>query len=142
MPSYAGGCHCGAIAVEFESAREADDLDVRECACSFCRTHGARTMTDPNGRARIVAQPTSLNRYRFGLGTADFIVCRKCGAYVAAYFDDDDGAGFATLNVNVLEDRAAFTKPATSANYEAEDAAGRVSRRRARWTPADLVLKV
>ncbi len=138
MSRYEGSCHCGALKVRFESARQAGELPVRECACSFCRTHGARTMTDPSGTAWIQARGASLNRYRFGLMTADFIVCRNCGAYLGAYFEDA-GQGYATLNVNAFDERAAFTQPAQSADYNAEDSSGRMARRRLRWTPAQLI---
>lgn len=140
MHRFAGGCHCGAIQVEFESPHGAADLDTRECQCGFCRTHGARTMTDPEGRARITAPRDALHRYHFGLKTADFLLCRNCGAYLAAYFDDGDAA-YATLNVNTFAERQAFTKPAASADYDAEDASSRMARRRLRWTPAELVVE-
>ena len=48
-----------------------------------------------------------------------------------AYFDDGDAA-YATLNVNSFADRLAFTKPAASADYDAEDAESRMARRRVR----------
>lgn len=94
-------------------------------------------MTDPAGAAAIEADAEALNAYRFGLGTADFIVCNYCGAYLGAYFDDD-GTGYATLNINIFDDRLLFSQPAASADYGAEDAEGRKARRRARWTPATL----
>lgn len=139
MGVYEGGCHCGAVHVRFESAHSPGDLAVRACACSFCRTHGARTMTDPEGRLAIAADVDRLNRYRFGLRTADFLVCNGCGAYVAAYFEDGERA-FATLNVNVLEARADFAAIGESAEYDAETASSRMARRRMRWTPAQLLL--
>ncbi len=137
MPEFHGGCHCGALKVTFTSKRAATDLEVRECGCGFCRTHGARTMTDPEGAARIAAAPDALNRYRFGLKTADFLVCRTCGAYLGAYFEDA-GQGYATLNVNTFVDRTDFSANAKHADYAAEDTAGRLARRKARWTPATL----
>ena len=137
MPTFEGGCHCGAIQVAFESRHEAKDLQVRACGCGFCRSHGARTMTDPEGAAEITASADRLNRYRFGLGTADFLVCNDCGTYVGAYFDDD-GQGYATLNINAFKARAAFGETTTSADYDAETAESRMARRRVRWTPARL----
>lgn len=137
MPKFQGGCHCGAVTVTFESAHDAQELEVRACGCSFCRSHGARTMTDPGGNAAITAKPDALNRYRFGLGTADFLVCNNCGTYVGAYFDDA-GQGFATLNVNAFQARADFSEAAKSADYDAETAESRMARRRTRWTPAAL----
>lgn len=137
MPTFDGGCHCGAVTLRFESANSAAALPVRACGCSFCRGHGARTMTDPDGAARITARRDALKLYRFGLKTADFVVCSACGVYVGAYFDDD-GNGYATLNVNAFHARAQFTQEAAHADYAQEDAAGRMARRRIRWTPARL----
>ena len=138
MPHFKGGCHCGAVDVTFESAHEAAALEVRACGCNFCRTHGARTMTDPAGHATITAAPGTLNRYRFGLKTADFLVCRNCGAYLGAYFDDA-GQGYTTLNINAFEARSDVAQTGKSADYADEDAAGRMARRRKRWTPATLI---
>ena len=139
MKRYEGGCHCGAIRVSFESEQTPETLPVRACGCSFCRAHGAVTMTDPDGLARIDADRDALNRYQFGLRTADFIVCRNCGAYVGAFFDDGDAA-YATLNVNTFRDRARFVQTAAHADYAAEDSDARMARRRLRWTPATLVV--
>ena len=94
-------------------------------------------MTDPAGTAVIEAELGALNRYQFGLGTADFIVCNECGAYMGAFFDDA-GTGYATLNINVFDNRLDFSQPAASANYDTEDVESRKTRRRARWTPATL----
>ena len=137
MPTYSGQCHCGALSVTFESAHEAGALPVRACGCSFCRSHGARTMTDPEGQARITVDPEALLRYRFSLGTADFLVCNRCGVYLGAYFDDGEAA-YATLNVNAFEARAEFVGGGAPTDYDNEDAAGRMARRRQRWTPAIL----
>jgi len=50
-------------------------------------------------------------RYRFGLGITDFLLCRKCGVYVAAVMTTAEGA-LGVLNVNVLDDRTPFARPA------------------------------
>jgi hypothetical protein len=133
MASYRGACHCGAVQVSFESRFEPAELPVRACQCSFCRSHGARTATDPQGRIRISGP---LRRYRFGLRTADFLLCPECGVYVGALYADADGA-WATLNVNCLDERKLFPAAPEPVSYEGEDAAGRVARRKARWTPAE-----
>ena len=133
MPRYRGGCHCGAVRVEFDTAIDAADLPVRACQCGFCRAHGARTAADPNGRLRFGGP---LRRYRFGLRTADFLLCPECGVYLGALYTDSDGA-WATLNVNCLDERALFAAEAAPVSYEGEGAADRVARRKARWTPAE-----
>jgi hypothetical protein len=55
--------------------------------------------------------------------------------YVAAVCAIDD-ATLGTLNVNVLDARAAFTQAPARVDYGAETAAARMARRRRAWTPA------
>ncbi len=134
--AYAGRCHCGAIEVVLESAKSPDELGVRACDCSFCRGHGARTTSDNGGRARITARAASrLQRYQFGLRTADFLICRDCGAYMGAYFEAEDGRGYATLNTRWFEAAGDFPEAATPAHYQSETAEHRVRRRLGLWTP-------
>jgi hypothetical protein len=134
MPTFRGGCHCGAVRVVFETAIAPEALLVRACQCSFCRAHGARTASDPRGR---VCFSGPLRRYRFGLRTADFLLCPQCGVYLGALYADGDGA-WATLNVNCLAERKLFPAAPEPVSYESEDAATRGARRKARWTPAEL----
>lgn len=129
-----GGCHCGAIAVEFETSRAPEALPVRECQCGFCRRHAALNTVDPEGRVRIGAAPGALSRYRFALGTADFLFCARCGVYIGCTLDD----AFATLNVRVLDDAARFTQAASPKVWDGERADERRARRRATWTPASV----
>ncbi len=129
-----GRCHCGNIEVELET-RAPERVALRACACSFCRRHGARTVSDPGGRARItVGDPARVNRYRFALGTADFLVCTTCGVYAAAVYSDEEGA-WAILNANTLREREALTAATDAVSYDGESEAERRRRRRAKWTP-------
>jgi len=128
----AGSCHCGAVSVELETARAPDELPLRECQCSFCRRHAARNTVDANGRARVVATAGALGRYRFGLGTADFLFCRRCGVYVGCVLDD----AFASINTRVLDDAARLTQAPRAVDWSGENAEARRTRRRATWTPA------
>jgi hypothetical protein len=134
----AGGCHCGNLEVAFETARPPAELMVRACGCSFCRRHGGRTVSDPAGRVEVlVRDPAELSRYRFGFGTAEFLVCRTCGVYVAAVMADADAA-YAIVNVNALASPELFAAAAVPVSYDQESEAERRARRRARWTPARL----
>jgi len=95
--------------------------------------------SDPEGALAItVRDSAALNRYRFGLGAADFLICRNCGVYVAAFMPDPtDEGGYATLMADALAEHARFPQ-ATPTDYAGEDAARRRQRRRRRWTPASL----
>jgi hypothetical protein len=131
-----GRCHCGNLAFRLETDKEVPALAVRACQCSFCGSHGARLTSDPAGRVTFsVRDESALSRYRFGLGTADFLVCRTCGFYAGAAMSDA-GQWYAIVNVNAVGARELPWQESVPMNYDGEDTAGRVERRRERWTPA------
>ena len=134
-----GRCHCGNVEFALESSLRPEALSLRTCTCSFCRRHGARTTSDPSGRVVItVRDPEQLLRYRFGLETADFLVCRRCGIYVAAVMNEGAGC-WATVNVSTFDAVDRLTQPMTPVTYDGESAPERAARRKARWTPAVIV---
>ena len=134
MRIFEGACHCGAIAFRFHASRPPEHWRIRACQCSFCRRHGARTTSDPAGRASFRFRvETAVARYRFGARTADFLVCRTCGVYLAAVLTSRDGQ-FATLNVNTRCEPIAFAS-AVAVSYDQESAEERQRRRASRWTP-------
>lgn len=133
MTRHAGQCHCGAVRVAFETDKP---LAPRACRCGFCRKHGARTVTDPEGSAVLTLGPEAL-RYRFASKVADFLICGRCGVYVGA-LAEIDGRSYVTLNLNAFDDPR-LELQAALVSYDGEGAAAKTERRRARWTPAQLV---
>jgi len=133
MSLYEGACHCGAISARFETAIEPAAMDVRADQCGFCRRHGAKTVSDPAGRLALAFREAAVERYRFGTRSSDFIVCRSCGAYMAAVIE-----GYGVLNVVGADIRAFADRPARPVDYDDETAAMRLARRRERWTPLTL----
>jgi hypothetical protein len=135
MMIHQGGCHCGAIRLTYRSSMPAAEHALRACQCSFCRKHGSIAVSDPDGSVEIrIADEEKASRYRFGLGTADYLVCRECGVYVAAVMTKG-GQSWSVTIVNALDDRADFTGPVEPVDFSLEDKDGRMERRRARWTP-------
>ncbi len=135
MPTFRGRCHCGNVEVTFETGQSAAELPLRACACSFCRAHAARCTSDPDGSVSIAVRDADrLGRYRFGLKTADFLVCTACGVYLGAVLDEGEKS-WAILNVNAFDDAPAFVQQAAVADYDNEPDGGRRARRRANWTP-------
>jgi hypothetical protein len=133
---HEGRCHCGNLSVAFETAQDPATIALRACACSFCRLHGVASVTDPAGRLEVrIADEALVSRYQFGLRASEFLVCRRCGVYVAA-IASVDGARYGSLNANVLADRAAFTQPPQPVDYGRESAVERMARRKRAWTPA------
>jgi hypothetical protein len=141
--TFKGSCHCGNLSLELEATRTAAEMPVRLCGCTFCRRHQPRYTSDPQGSVTVRVQDEGqLGRYRFALGLADFLLCRRCGVYVAAFepAEDGSGTGRAVVNFNVLDDAADFTGAPVRMDYDAEDAAARRARRAKAWTPAVLEL--
>ncbi len=130
-----GRCHCGNLSFEFETALSPGELPLRACQCSFCRSHGVLSTSDPAGSVSVrVADAAQLQRYRFGLGITDFLICRHCGVYLLA-LAEMDGGRYAVLNANALDGWAGLSAEPQPMDYEGEDPAARRQRRKARWTP-------
>lgn len=133
--AYEGSCHCGALEFTFETAVVPRQWELRACQCSFCRGHGAISASDPKGLVQFrYVHPEHLRRYRFGLRTADFLVCKECGTYVGAVMIT--GAGnVAIVNVNALKEAPRTLGKPKRADYKGESLEERRARRRERWTP-------
>jgi hypothetical protein len=132
---YPGSCHCGAIGFIYRTDIEPDQWSIRGCQCSFCRAHDALSTSDPAGEISFIASsPELLNRYRFGLKTADFLLCRECGVYIGALIETA-GKSFGIVNIHALREGPADLAATAPISYDGEDVGGRVSRREQRWTP-------
>ncbi len=133
-----GGCHCGALTIQLDTAREPSELPVRTCGCAFCVKHRPRYTSDPAGHVVIrIASEAAVSRYRFGLRLADFLICKTCGVFVAAYEPGDPGR--AVLNLDALARAADFLAvPTQFTAYDSEDVPSRAARRAKNWTPATI----
>ena len=139
MTMHSGACHCGGVTVEFETAVAPADTQLRACGCSFCRMHQGLAVSDPAGQVTFrEAREDIVNRYCFALGTADFLVCRSCGAYVGAVLAEE-GKTVGILNVRLLNEFESFTSDPVPMDYGAEQTGSRIERRLEKWMPAQLV---
>jgi hypothetical protein len=135
MNTHKGGCHCGNLRLTLRLTGEPRDAGLRACGCSFCRANQTRTVSDPEGAAEIWADDwAEVSKYRFGTGTADFLVCRRCGIYLGAMTETAAGTRMVT-NTNCLEDRALFTGTPAPTDHNGETVDDRQARRAAMWTP-------
>ena len=91
----------------------------------------ARQATPDGSVVFRIRDPAAVSRYRFGLRTADFLVCRACGIYVGAVMERA-GRQWAIVNLRASE---FYDVPVAAVSYDAENEAGRFDRRRTRWTP-------
>jgi hypothetical protein len=76
---------------------------------------------------------SQLQRYRFGLRSADFLVCRTCGVYIASVMSSPLGR-FATVNINALR-LPIDVAEAVPMKYDDESLEQKQRRREERWTP-------
>ncbi len=131
-----GSCHCGNIRFEFITAMTDEELPKRECQCSFCLQHGRISTSDPEGRLCIaIDEADDVNRYRFGHGTADFYVCRVCGA-IPVVTSEVAGTTIGLVDVRMIENFAWSRTDATPHDFEGEDVAARLARRKGYWIGA------
>ena len=135
MSDYPGQCFCGSIGYEYQTAIAAGEWSIRACQCAFCRAHNALSTSDPAGTLRFhAANPDNLQRYRFAMRTADFLLCRECGVYIGAVIETDLGR-FGIINTHSLKVTPADIAAVEPMTYDSEDKQGRVGRREERWTP-------
>lgn len=139
MTAWQGRCHCGAIGYQYSSDIAPPDWSIRACQCAFCRAHDALSTSDPAGDIRFRCDdPALLQRYRFALRTADFLLCRNCGVYIGAVIETGKGR-FGIINTHSLQEPPVDMADVAPISYDSEDTGGRVSRREDRWTPVSAV---
>jgi len=128
-----GGCHCGNIRFELHWPAEMTVIGARACGCTFCRKHGGRWTS--NRAATLVVtidDESAVNPYRFGTGTADFMVCRRCGV-TPLVVSTIDGRDFAVVNVNTFTAGHGLDIEESSTDFDGEDEETRLARRRENW---------
>ena len=135
MAVYQGSCHCRRIVFRYATDIQPAKWAVRACQCSFCRRHGAACTSDPDGQVIFTEQQDGEQSwYRFGLQTADFLVCPICGIYVGAVIQTPQG-WFATINCHTLDEPPNDLPEETAVRYDNESASERLARRERVWTP-------
>lgn len=131
---HAGECHCGKLKASFETRKTPQALGVRTCQCEFCRRVGAVNISDPEGEVLIDAAADDVVRYRFALRTADFLLCRHCGVYIAAVIGEGPDIR-STINVAGLRMDTFHGVEEAPMVYDAESTEVRIARRFKKWTP-------
>ncbi|MGI9263434.1 MAG: hypothetical protein ACR2QU_00810 [Gammaproteobacteria bacterium] len=112
---------------------DAESLPVRLCGCDFCCDHAAAWTSDNTGRLVVaVRDETGVNRYRFGTGSADFLVCRDCGVVPIAISRIDD-RDYAVVNTNTLGEHKSMLFDRSVSDFDGEAIADRLARRKRNW---------
>jgi hypothetical protein len=133
-----GSCHCGAIRATFYPSKPVEELQVRACQCSFCLRHGAKTTSDPSGRARFEIDGAQLSWYRFETLTGTSLICARCGAFAGGIIEDGENV-WSFVNVRGLAIPEFRDRVGEHRNYDGETPDERIARRRSMWTPTELV---
>ena len=139
MTEYTGSCYCASIGFRYRTVISPQDWSIRACQCRFCVAHDALSTSDSAGELVFAADVDGdLQLFRFGLRTADFLLCRNCGVYIGAVIDTDAGR-FGIINTHALDAIPDNIAAVASIRYDSEDTPGRVERREKRWTPVATV---
>lgn len=136
-----GSCHCGNLKAKLTTEKKPDEMWLRACQCDFCRSHNMRSLSDCDGQMEMhVADGSQVNRYHFGLGMVDFLICKGCGNYIGAV-QEVDGQLYGIMNANLTENRGVQFGEAEYKFYEEETGGERSARRKSFWTPAKLTVE-
>jgi hypothetical protein len=135
---YQGACHCGAIRGVLHATKLAAELQVRSCQCGFCARHGAMTVSDPAGRAVFEIDRSALATYQFATRTGTSLICKTCGMYAGVMLEDG-GKIWSVLNVRGLAIPEFKDRVAEPVVYDGETPEARIARRKAKWTPTEIV---
>ena len=128
-----GSCHCSNISFALEWPGEAPVIPARACGCSFCVKHGGVWTSNPNSVLEVsVASAAHVSKYSFGTRTATFQVCARCGA-VPLVTCELDAHLYAVVNVNTFNSIDPSSLQRSAADFEGEDVAARLARRRRNW---------
>lgn len=127
------------MTLSFTTAPEA--TEVRSCQCGFCTRQGAKTISDPTGRAVIEIEEAVARGYQFASRTATSLICSRCGTYAGAYIEDQ-GKTWSIANVRGLAIPGFTERTGKAMVYEQETPEQRIARRKARWTPTEIVRRV
>ena len=76
MVLHKGGCHCGAVAFEFDAPAS---VKVTDCNCSMCNMTGYAHVFVLKSDLRFLSGEAHLTEYRFNTGQAVHMFCQTCG---------------------------------------------------------------
>jgi hypothetical protein len=113
----------------------------KKTRCARVRARSAaatspRIVAHRDGLFEVGADDWSLvENYRFGTRTCDFLICRRCGVFIAAVTQTAEGTR-AVVNANCLSDRDRFTSVPVIHNFDGETSETRSARHAANWMPA------
>ena len=134
-----GSCHCANVSYELTWPDDASKIRARRCGCTFCVKHGGVWTSNPAGSLAVrIERPKDVSRYEFGTGTAEFLVCARCGA-VPLVMSRISGRDYAVVNINTFDGVDAARIEIAPASFDGEEVGDRLARRQRNWIP-DVVV--
>jgi hypothetical protein len=107
MPSYTGGCHCGAV--RFEVTGTIDGVVV--CNCSICAKTGyLHWEVDPE-TFHLLTPEDPIRCYEFGTMTSKNLFCQYCG--ISSFRRSRSSPDHIDINARCLEGVDADALPVT-----------------------------
>lgn len=97
---YAGSCHCGDVAFEFEG----DFKEVIECNCSHCSRKGYLLTFVPRERFTLKTDEAKLSTYTFNKHVIEHRFCKRCGVAPFGFGNNPKTGATVAINVRCLED--------------------------------------
>jgi hypothetical protein len=135
MVELTGGCHCGRLTYRLSVPVPVERLPVRACQCGFCTRNDAVWTSHPDGRLDVHLEDTDqMIRYRFGTGTAQFLVCGACGILVLAV-SHIERRDYAVVNLRSTESADLVRGDRTRTDFDGEGPDVRLTRRSRNWIP-------
>jgi len=98
--TYTGGCHCGAVRYEVETALE----PVISCNCSICRKRGSLLTFVGADNFRLAGGEAPLTDYQFNRKVIHHLFCPTCGVASFGRGTGPGGAEMVAINVRCLDD--------------------------------------
>lgn len=132
MRVMTGGCHCGAIRYELIWPLSSPEVPVRACSCGFCTKHRGAYTSHPEAKLEAVVDDSLVSAYTFATGTADFLVCSRCGVVPFAT-SLIDGRLYAVVNVNTFDKDDELILTESISDFEGEAVDERLARRARTW---------
>lgn len=97
--TYAGACHCGAVAFTVE----VDPSQALKCNCSICTKLGAVWAFAPRAKFALKSGGEVSGDYQFGKKTLHHRFCKSCGIESYAEGAMPDGTPTVGINLRCLD---------------------------------------